>query len=254
LSNIHSTAVISSKAEIDSDVKIGPYSVVEDNVFIQSGTEIGPHCVLHSFTRLGKNNQLHAQVVLGGIPQDISFKGEETWAQIGDENIIRENCTVHRSTNSEAPTTVGSKCYLMSYSHVAHDCKLGDEVILTAYVGLSGHIVIGDKAILGGHVGTHQFIRIGKMSMIAGYTPVRKDVLPYSLLGGDPVRHMRLNSIGLRRSGIKGEQYKKLEQAFRALRNGGSVEDLQGSKEIDHMREFMSAPSKRGIYGFAKTD
>ncbi len=252
MSNIHPTAVVSSKAEIDSDVKIGPYSVVEDHVVIGSGTEIGPHCVLHSHVKLGKSNQLHAQVVIGGLPQDLSFSGDETWVEIGDENIIREYCTVHRSTNQDAPTTLGSKCYLMTYAHVAHDCQLGNEVILTAYVGLSGHIEIGDKANLGGHVGTHQFIRIGKMSMIAGYTPVRKDVMPYCLLGGDPVRHMRLNTIGLRRSGVKGEQYKKLEQTFRNLREGASVEDQQGTPEIDHLREWMLAPSKRGIYGFLK--
>lgn len=250
MSNIHSTAVISSKAEIDSDVKIGPYSVIEDDVIIQSGTEIGPHCVVHSYVKLGKNNQLHAQVVLGGFPQDLSFSGEETWVEMGDENIIRENCTVHRSTNPDIPTSLGSKCYLMSYSHVAHDCHLGDEVILTAYVGLSGHIDIGDKANLGGHVGTHQFIRIGSMSMVAGFTPVRKDVLPFCLLGGDPVRHFRLNTIGLRRSGIKGERYKKLERVFRHLREGGSIEDQHGTPEIDYLRDYMLAPSKRGIYGF----
>lgn len=250
--NIHPTAIVSSNAEIDTDVKIGPYSVIEDNVIISSGTEIGPHCVVHSYVRLGKNNQLHAQVVLGGVPQDISFNGEETWVEMGDENIIRENCTVHRSTNPEVPTTLGSKCYLMTYSHVAHDCQLGDEVILTAYVGLSGHIEIGDKAILGGHVGTHQFIRVGKYSMIAGFTPVRKDVLPFCLLGGDPVKHYRLNSIGLRRAGIKGERYKKLEKVYRHLRDGGSIEDQEGTPEIDYLREWMLAPSKRGIYGILK--
>ena len=248
--NIHPTAVVSPKAEIDTDVKIGAYTLVEDNVVIQSGTEIGPQCVIHSFVRLGKNNQLHAQVILGGMPQDISFKGDETWVEIGDENIIRENCTVHRSTNAEQPTRIGSNCYLMSYSHVAHDCQLGNEVVLTAYVGLSGHIEIGDKANLGGHVGTHQFIRIGTLSMIAGFIPVRKDVMPYSLLGGEPVRHYRLNTIGLRRSGIKGERYRKLEFAFRQLREGESVENLFGTPEIDHLREWMLAPSKRGVYGF----
>lgn len=248
--NIHPTAVVSPKAEIDADVKIGPFSVIEDHVVIQSGTEVGPQCVLHSFVKLGANNQLHAQVVLGGLPQDISFGGEETWVEIGDNNIVRENCTVHRSTNSNIPTRVGSNCFLMSYSHVAHDCQLGDEVVLTAYVGLSGHIEIGDKANLGGHVGTHQFIRIGTLSMIAGYTPVRKDVMPYCLLGGDPVRHYRLNSIGLRRAGVRGERYRKLEQAFRQLREGESVENLQGTPEIEHLRDWMSAPSKRGVYGF----
>ncbi len=252
MSNIHPTAVVSPKAEIASNVKIGPYSIVEDHVSIGEGTEIGPHCIVHPYVKIGQQNHLHAQVVLGGIPQDLSFKGEETWVHIGDKNIIRENCTVHRSTNSEQPTTIGSECYLMTYSHVAHDCQLGDGVILTAYVGLSGHIEIGDKAILGGHVGTHQFIRIGEMSMIAGFTPVRKDVLPYTLLGGDPVRHMRLNTIGLRRSGMKSDAYKKLEKVFRHLRDGGTMEEQSGTSEIDKLREFMSATSKRGIYGFLK--
>ena len=228
--------------------------MVEDHVVIGSGTEIGPHCALHSYVILGKNNQIHAQVVIGGLPQDLSFTGEETWVEIGDENIIRENCTVHRSTDADNPTRIGSNCFLMSYSHVAHDCQLGDEVVLTAYVGLSGHIEIGDKANLGGHVGTHQFIRIGKLSMVAGYTPVRKDVLPYCLLGGDPVRHYRLNTIGLRRAGIKGERYKKLETVFRQLRDGQSIDQAQNTPEIDYLREWMAAPSKRGIYGFLSAD
>ena len=250
MSKIHPTAVVSTKAEVDADVTVGAYSVIEDHVVIKSGTHIGPHCVLHPYVKLGKNNQIHAHVVLGGLPQDLSFSGQETWLEIGDENIIRENCTVHRSTDPAAPTRIGSKCYLMTYSHVAHDCQLADGVILTAYVGLSGHIEIGQNANLGGHVGTHQFIRIGAFSMIAGYTPVRKDVLPYSLLGGDPVRHLRLNTIGLRRAGIKGDRYKALEKAFRSLRNGEAAKDLQGSSEVDYLREWMLAPSKRGIYGF----
>ena len=248
--NIHPTAVVSPKAEIDTDVKIGPYSVIEDHVIIRSGTEIGPQCVLHSFVNLGADNQLHAQVVLGGLPQDITFKGDPITINQKLKIEIRENCTVHRSTNPDNPTRIGSNCFLMSYSHVAHDCQLGNEVVLTAYVGLSGHIEIGDKANLGGHVGTHQFIRIGTLSMVAGYTPVRKDVLPYCLLGGDPVRHYRLNIIGLRRAGIKGERYRELEHAFRRLREGETIDNLNGTPEIDYLRDWMSAPSKRGVYGF----
>lgn len=254
MSKIHPSAVVSAKAEVDADVSIGAYSVIEDHVIIKSGTNIGPHCVLHSFVKLGENNQLHSHVVLGGIPQDLLFSEQETWLEIGDENIIRENCTVHRSTNPDKPTRIGSKCCLMTYSHVAHDCQLDDGVILTAYVGLSGHIEIGQNANLGGHVGTHQFIRIGAYSMIAGYTPVRKDVMPYSLLGGNPVRHLRLNTIGLRRAGIKGDRYKALEHAFRDLRSGEAAKDLpknmQDTTEVDYLREWMLAPSKRGIYGF----
>lgn len=250
MSNIHPTAVVSAKAEIDTDVKIGPYCVIEGDVVIRSGTEIGPQCVLHSFVKLGTDNQLHAQVVLGGLPQDVTFAGEKTWVEIGDENIIREGCTIHRSTNPDIPTRVGCRCFLMNCSHVAHDCQLGNEVVLTSYVGLSGHIEIGDKANLGGHVGIHQFVRVGALSMVAGYTPVRKDVMPYCLLGGDPVCHYRLNVTGLRRAGIKGERYRKLEEAFRQLRRGESAESLRGTSEVDYLRNWMSVPSRRGIYGF----
>ena len=158
--NIHPTAVVSPKAEIDTDVKIGPYSVIEDHVVIQSGTEIGPLCVLHPFVKLGVNNQVHAQVVLGGLPQDISFAGEETWVEVGDQNIIRENCTINRSTDPNIPTRIGSNCFLMSYSHIAHDCQLGNEIVLTTHVALGGHTVIGDKANLCLHVCFHQFVRI----------------------------------------------------------------------------------------------
>ncbi|MCY3802893.1 MAG: acyl-ACP--UDP-N-acetylglucosamine O-acyltransferase [Gammaproteobacteria bacterium] len=251
--NIHPTAVVSPKAEIGTNVTVGPYSVVEDDVIIDSGTEIGPQCVVHRYVRLGADNQLHAQVVLGGLPQDVSFTGEESWLEIGDGNVFRENCTVHRSTRPDVPTRIGNRCYLMGYSHVAHDCQLGDEVVLTAYVGLSGHIEIGDKANLGGHVGTHQHIRIGTLSMVAGYTPVRKDVMPYCLLGGEPVRHYRLNAIGLRRAGIKGKRYSELEQAYRRLRQGEPAEHLQGTPEIELLRDWMLAPSKRGIYGFLQS-
>lgn len=248
--NIHPTAVISPGAQIAPDVTIGPYSVVEDSVVIGPDTQIGPHCVIHPFVRLGSGNRLHAQVVLGGLPQDTSFAGGETWIEIGDENIFRENCTVHRSTNPDLPTRIGHRCYLMCYSHVAHDCQLGDDVMLTAYVGLSGHIEIGDGANLGGHVGTHQHIRIGSLSMVAGYTPVRKDVIPYCLLGGEPVRHYRLNSIGLRRAGIRGERYARLEQAYRQLKAGEPAENLHGTPEVELLRDWMLAPSRRGIYGF----
>ena len=250
MSDIHPTAIVSPKAEIDTDVKIGAYTVIEDQVIIGAGTHIGPQCTLHSFVSLGADNRLHAQVTLGGLPQDTAFTGAETWVHIGDRNTIRENCTVHRATRPDTPTRIGSKCFLMSYSHVGHDCQLGNEIILTGYAGLGGHVEVGDRANLGAHTGAHQFVRIGTLSMIAGFTPVRKDVVPYCLLGGNPVRHYRLNAVGLRRAGIKGQRYQKLEAAFRRLRAGESVANLHGSPEIDSLRTWMLAPSKRGVYGF----
>ena len=226
--------------------------MIEDHVTIRSGTEIGPHCVLHSFVTLGANNRLHAQVVLGGVPQDVTFTGEKTRLEIGDDNIIREGCTVHRSTNPDVPTRIGHRCFLMSYSHVAHDCRLGDGVVLTSYTGLSGHVEIDDKANLGAQVGVHQFVRIGTLSMIAGSTPVRKDVMPYCLLGGEPVCHYRLNTVGLRRAGVTSKRYRELEKAFRRLREGEATENVGGTPETDYLREWISASSKRGIYGFCR--
>lgn len=253
MSNIHPTATVSAKAEIDTDVKIGAYSLVEDHVEIGLGTVIGPQCIIHPYVKLGSENQLHAQVVLGGIPQDISFSGEETWVEIGDQNIIRENCTVHRSTNPQKPTRIGSNCFLMSYCHVAHDCQLGNEVTMASYAGLSGHVEVGDKANIGGHTGTHQFVRIGTLSMVAGFLGVNKDVMPYCLLGREPIKHYRLNTIGLRRAGIKGERYKKLELAYRQLREGKPIDKSESTPEVNYLREWMKASSKRGVYGFLST-
>jgi UDP-N-acetylglucosamine acyltransferase len=139
----------------------------------------------------------------------------------------------------------------MAYTHVAHDCGIGDRVILTNGATLAGHVQIGERAMLGGLVPVHQFVRIGAYAMVGGNTGVRKDVLPFSLVAGEPARHYRLNAIGLRRAGITGERYGVLAAAFRALRKGKSIEDLPATQEIALMREWLAAPSRRGLTGFA---
>jgi UDP-N-acetylglucosamine acyltransferase len=190
-------------------------------------------------------------VILGGDPQDVSFAGRETWLEIGDDNIFREYVTVHRATSGSRPTSIGSKCYLMANTHVAHDCQLGDRVTLTNGVTLGGHVQIGDCAMLGGLVPVHQFVRVGAYAMVGGNTGLRKDVLPFSLVAGEPARHYRLNMVGLRRAGITGERYHALEAAFRALRKGRPLDDLPDTQELALLRAWLAAPSKRGLTGFA---
>lgn len=248
----HSTAVVSAKADIDPSVSIGPFAVIEDDVHIGPGTVIGPHVVIRQYCRIGKNNKIDAHAVIGGHPQHTKFDGSETWVEIGDNNVIREGATVHRAFEPGAVTRIGSGCFLMSYAHVGHDSVVSDKVTLSNNVVLGGHVVVGDSVVMGGCAGAHQFLRIGAFAMVGGYVPLRKDVLPYSMVGGEPVRHYRLNTIGLRRGGFDNERYRAVESAFRALRDGNK--DLSGVPDTDdvtHLREWLAAKSKYGVYGFA---
>ncbi|KMQ51329.1 UDP-N-acetylglucosamine acyltransferase [Chitinispirillum alkaliphilum] len=252
---IHPTAVVSELAHIDTGARVGPYSIIEDNVHIGSGSVIGPHVVIKRNVRIGKNNKIHSHSVLGDTPQDISFiEDEPTWLIIGDRNVIREGVTIHRSTSTENPTMVGSDCFFMAYAHIAHDCVIQNGVILTNNVALGGYVEVGEKAFLGGAVVVHQFCRIGCFSMTAGQIAIRRDVLPYSLIGGCPVRHFRLNTIGLRRAGLKGKRYRALEIAFRALRKEKNSNEFPLTAETELLRSWYLSPSKRGVYGFASSD
>ncbi len=252
MSSIHPTAVVSEKAEIDSSVKIGPFAVVEGNVHIAAGTTIGPHSVIKEFCRIGENNAIDAHVIIGGLPQHTNFVGSETWLVIGDNNVIREATIIHRAFEPGAATKIGSDCFLMSQLHIGHDCIIGDKVTLSSCVVLGGHVEIGDSVVMGGSAGAHQFLRIGAFAMVGGYVPLRKDVLPYSLVGGEPVRHYRLNSIGLRRGGFDKERYRAVEAAFRALRDGNKeMNGVPDTDDVNHLREWLAAKSKCGVYGFA---
>lgn len=250
---IHPTAVVSPDAELAEGVTVGPCAVIEDEVSIGAGTHIGPHAVILPHVRLGSGNRVHAHAVIGDLPQDTSFGGEETRVEIGNDNVIREGVTIHRSTDIDSPTRVGSGCYLMAYAHVAHGCQVGDAVTLTNNILLGGHVEIGERAVVGANSGVHQFTRIGAYAMVAGYIAVRKDVLPYSLVGGEPVRHYRLNTVGLRRNGITGERYRALETAWRSLRRGSrDLRDVPRTPEVQYLEQWLAAESRRGIYGFAR--
>jgi UDP-N-acetylglucosamine acyltransferase len=250
---IHQTALVSPHARIAEGAVIGPYAVIEGRVDIGPWSRIGPHVVIHSYVRIGAYNQIHAHAVLGGPPQDLSFDGRETWIDIGHRNQIREGVTIHRSTNAERPTRVGSQCFVMAYAHVPHDCSIGDRVILTNNVTLGGHVEVGDDAILGGAAAVHQFVRIGTGAMVGGLSGVHKDVLPYTMVMGEPARHYRLNTVGLRRAGVEGERYHALEAAFRALRLRKPLDDIPETPETSYLRAWLEAPSKRGLARFLRS-
>jgi UDP-N-acetylglucosamine acyltransferase len=250
--SIHPTAIVAKAARLGEGVVVGPYAVIEDGVEIGDGCDVGPHAVIHGGTRIGARNRIHAHAVLGGAPQDLSFRESDTWLVIGDDNVLREGVTAHRATRTEAPTRIGSHCFFMAYAHVAHDCRVGDRVILTNNVCLGGHVEVGDQCTIGGAAGVHQFVRIGTQAMVAAHAVARKDVLPYTLAGGEPMQHYRLNTVGLRRRGVTGERYRALESAFRALREGGDLSAVEATPEVEFLRAWLARPSKRGLHGFAQ--
>jgi len=251
----HQTACIADGAILGDNVTVGAFAVIEAGAEIGSGCHIGAHTVIHAGVTMGSNNRVYPHAVLGGDPQDVSFDGEVTRLRIGDKNVFREFVTVHRATSLEWPTRIGSNCYLMANAHVAHDCQLADKVTLTNLATLGGHVQIGERAMLGGHVPVHQFVRIGSLAMVGGNTTVRKDVLPFSLVAGEPARHYRLNSVGLRRAGVTAARLSALKAAFRALRQGRrDLDALPDGPEIALLRAWLAAPSRRGLTGFAGAD
>lgn len=249
---IHPTAVVSGRAKVGSGVTIGPYAVIEDHVEIGPDCSIAAHAVIHDYVRMGAGNRIHAHAVLGDVPQDYAFTGEESWVEIGDRNLIREGVTIHRATSPAKPTRVGSACFLMAYSHIAHDCTVGDRVIITNNSCLGGHVEVGDGAVLGGGVMVHQHFRIGPLAMLAGMSGVKKDILPFSMASGLPALHYGLNKVGLRRAGVNKEGYAALERAFRALRAGKPLPDSLKSKEVELLREWLSDRSKRSYARFTR--
>lgn len=255
MSNIHPTAIVSPNAELADDVNVGPYTIIEDNVKIGSGSKIASSSLLASGATLGNNVEVHHGAVIGSIPQDLKFGGEVTQVVIGDSTIVREYATVNRGTKAYGTTTVGKECLLMAYSHVAHDCILGDGVIMANSVNLAGHIEVGDYVIIGGVVPVHQFVKIGAHAMIGGGFRVQQDICPYALVAGYPLKVTGINTVGLRRRGFKREVIKTLEKAFKLLFFSGlntsqAVELIKSEVEqIPEVQELLNfiAKSTRGF-------
>jgi UDP-N-acetylglucosamine acyltransferase len=249
--NIHPTAYIAPNVSLAENVSIGPFAVIEDHVSLGNNCQLGAHAVIQSYVKMGEGNILHPHAVLGGLPQDTSFKAETvSWLEIGDNNVFREGFTAHRSSVEAGVTRIGSDCFFMNNSHVAHDCKVGNGTIFANNVAIGGFVEVGDKVFMGGAVVVHQFCRVGSYAIVQGTTPLNKDVIPFMLIGGRPPKHYRLNSVGLRRAGIKGDRYKVLSAAFRLLKNKQDLSGLEQTAEITYLEQWLAAGSNRGSHGF----
>lgn len=248
---IHPTACIAEHVTLADDVCIGPFAVIEQDVEIGEGCQIGAHAVIQQYVKMGGGNILHPQVVLGGLPQDTSFKAETvSWLEIGKNNVFREGFTAHRSATENAITQIGSDCFFMNNSHVAHDCVVGNGSIFANNVAIGGFVAVGEKVFIGGGAVVHQFCRVGSYSIVRGTSGISMDAMPFMLIGGFPVKHYKLNSVGLRRAGITGSRFKVLSSAFRLLRDKESLEGLEETPEIKHLKDWLAVKSKRGVHGF----
>jgi UDP-N-acetylglucosamine acyltransferase len=259
MNKIHPTAIVSPKADLDDDVLVGPYVVIEDNVKIGRGTEICGHACIRSHTIMGEGNKIHCGVVLGDLPQAIGFKGGLTYLRIGSGNTFREYVTIHRATVEGEATVVGDKNYFMVLSHAGHDCSIGNNNIMTNCALVGGHTVIEDNVIISGAVVVHQFSRLGRLSMISGLSAVNRDIPPYVIAHGRPAAATNLNYIGLRRAGMKAEARQKLKAAFKTFYTSGlntsqAIEEIEKGEitpEIRHFVEFIKG-SRRGVCRFAE--
>ena len=249
--NIHPTAYIAPNVDLGNNSTIGPFAVIESGVVMGDNCQIGAHAVVHGRVKMGAGNILHPHAVLGGLPQDTGFNPETvSWLKIGDNNVFREGFTAHRATKIDSETLIGSGCYFMNNSHVAHDCSIGNNTIFANNVAIGGHVEVGNNVFMGGAVVVHQFCRVGSYAIVQGTTGLNMDVMPFMLIGGRPARHYRLNSVGLRRAGITGDRYNVLSSAFRLLKNKQSIEDLEETPELKHLKEWLALKSKRGTHGF----
>ena len=252
---IHPSAIVSGKAKLASGVSIGPFSIISDQVIIGADTKIGAHCVIEGNTTIGKNCEIFTGAVVGSRPQDLKFKDEKVFLEIGNNNIIREYCTLNPGTSEGSKTIVGDDNLLMAYSHVAHDCRVGNGCVLANNSTLAGHVSIEDKAVIGGIVAIHQFVRIGMLAIIGGCSKVVQDIPPFSTCDGHPARIYGLNLIGLRRKGIGHDAIKKIDQAFKIIFNSGlsakhaleRVEkEIEKTEEIIYLINFVKS-SERGL-------
>jgi UDP-N-acetylglucosamine acyltransferase len=254
---IHPTALVSPAAKLGSNVRVGPYCIIGENVVLGDDCTLHSHVVLEGHSKFGHHNEFFPFAMLGGKTQDLKYKGEPTYLEVGDHNVFRENVTVHRGTFANLPTRIGSHNLLLCYAHVAHDCQLGDHIILSNSVGIAGHVIIEDHAIVSGMAAAHQFCRIGKHAIIGGCSKVVQDVPPFMIVDGNPASTRGLNLIGLQRRGFAEDDIKHLKQAYKKLflkkdvNLGGSIislktEAVASTPEVAYLIDFIEH-SERGI-------
>ncbi len=251
--NIHPTAIIHPTAVIHPTAKIGPYTIIGPECVLEENVQVGSYCRIE-YAVIKKNTKIFDSVCIGTLPQDIKFKGEKTLAIIGENCIIREFVTIHRGTVTKI-TSVGNNCYLMAYSHIAHDCKVGNDVIIANCGTLAGHVTVEDGVNIGGLVAIHQYTRVGKLAMLGGGAMVSKDVPPYVIVAGDRAELRGVNIIGLKRKGFTREKIKKIKEVYKKLFRSKlplseAIKRIEAEnnypEEVRYMIEFIKS-SKRGI-------
>jgi UDP-N-acetylglucosamine acyltransferase len=257
MNNIHPTAVISGKAKLGDNITISAFAVVEDDVEIGNDCEIGPHTVIYNGARIGNRVKIKQGAAVSNVSQDLKYKNEEAFFYVEDDSIIREFVTLHKGTKETGFSKVGKNCLLMAYSHVAHDVVIGDNCIIANGVQIGGHATIEEYVIIGGETPVHQFSKIGKHSMIAGAFRVIKDIPPYIIAAGEPLKFAGLNVLGLRRRGFSNDDIMTLKKTFKLLYNSGFnfsdaikkiTEEIGEHDLVQNVVEFIKK-SDRGIIG-----
>jgi UDP-N-acetylglucosamine acyltransferase len=252
---IHPTALIDPSAELGLGVTIGPYAIIGPRVTVGDRCRIGPRATLQQNVRLASGVSIGDGSVLGGAPQDQKYNGEETWVEVGENTIIREYSTINRATAATYKTTVGARCFIMTYVHLAHDCHVGDDVVIANATQCAGHVTIHDRAILSGLNAVHQFVTIGTYAFVGGGSRVNQDIPPYVKAVGNPMELYGLNSIGLQRAGFPGETLAALKRAYRLFFNSDlnlsqalerARTELPASPEVDRFVAFVES-SERGV-------
>ena len=257
MANIHPLATVHPNAKLGENVEVGPYAYIEEHVEIGDGSKILPHATIFNYVKMGKNCTVFPGAVVGAVPQDLKFEGEETYVEIGDNVNIRECATINRGTKASGRgvTKIGNNCLLMSYVHVAHDCIVGNNCILVSYVGIAGETDVDDWAIIGGSTVAHQFSRIGKHAMVGGGSKINKDVPPFVLCGREPLSYAGVNIVGLRRRGFSSDQIRSIKDMYDIIYNSGlnttdacaRIEaEYPQTEERDTILAFIRG-SKRGI-------
>lgn len=255
MNKFHKTALINNNVKIGKNVTIGPYSIIDENVIIGDNTVVYPYVHIKSNTIIGKNNKIFQGSVLGEDPQDLKYNGEKTFLEIGDNNTIRENCTLNKGTSYSNKTIIGSNCLLMAYVHVAHDCIIDDKVILANGVQLGGHVEIGYHVTVGGMTPVHQFCKVGEHAFIGGGRIALQDIPPYILATGEPLQYAGINSVGLRRRKFSIDVRNNIKKAYKFIYKSNLnvnqarqaiKENLKLTDEINKILIFLK-DSDRGL-------
>ena len=260
MSNIHSTAIIAPGAELGESVRVGPYSIIGAHVKLGEGTQVGPHCVIDGHTTIGRDNRIFQFCSLGGVPQDKKYAGEPTELNIGNGNTIREFCTFNLGTvQADGVTRLGNDNWMMAYTHLAHDCQVGDKTIFANNAQIAGHVEVGDWVILGAYTAVHQFVKIGAHAMTSMGTILLQDLPPFGMVSGNPAQARGFNLEGLKRRGFSGERVAAVKQMHRLLyRQGHPLEEArvaiqalvstmpEAADDIALMAAFL-ARAERGI-------